>query len=706
MEAVECGAAALGSVLAYHGRVVPLEELRLACGVSRDGSKASNIVKAARSYGLVARGLRREPEDLDALPVPMIAHWGFNHFVVIEGLQKERVFLNDPASGPTVIPRRELDDSFTGIVLTFEPGPDFVRGGEFPSLARALRARLRGSESALAYAVVAGLCLVLPGLLIPAFTKIFINGYLVGGLADWLRPLLLAMGFTLALQIALSWLQQYHLMRLGQKLALSSAGRFFWHVLRLPIEFFNLRYAGDVASRAQLNDRIAQLLSTQLATNIVNATMIGFFAVIMVQYDVLLTAIGVGIAVLNILALRYVSRRRTDGNRRLEQEQGKLLSTAFGGLQMIETLKAAGIESDFFARWAGFHAKALNAEQELGAYTGYLNVIPPLLAGLGTVAILTVGGARIITGSLSIGALVAFQYLTVSFSGPINRLVSLGGDFQEAVGSMNRLDDVLLYPADPLLTADPAEGPSSETRSARLSGFLELRDVTFGYSRRDPPLIEHFHLSLSPGARVALVGGSGSGKSTVARLVAGLYRPWSGEILFDDRPRTAYPRPVIVASLALVDQEIFLFEGSVAENLVLWDPTVPENKIVRAARDAAIHDDIASRPNGYGSPVEEAGRNFSGGQRQRLEIARALVGDPALVVLDEATSALDPATEKAIDDNLRRRGCTCLIVAHRLSTIRDCDEIIVLDYGKVVQRGTHEQLRAESGLYERLIAAE
>ena len=704
MEAVECGAASLAMVLAYYGRVVPLTELRQTCGISRDGSKASSIVKAARVYGMNARGFRKEPAELRELTMPIIVFWEFNHFVVVDGFSKGRVHLNDPAVGPRTVTDEEFDRSFTGVVMTFEPGEEFVRSGRFPSLTGALRKRLAGSHSALVYGVLAGLALIIPGLLIPAFGRIFVDDVLVSGLEGWLRPLIAAMALTLLLLLVLNWLQQYILFRLGQKLEVSTSGRFMWHVLHLPIAFFDLRYAADVASRTQLNERIAQLLSAQVALNLVNVTMIAFYAFVMIQYDVVLTVIGVAIALLNLVALRVSARRRTDTSRRFEQEQGKVLATSFNGIQMIESLKAGGAESDFFARWAGFQTKSIRAEQDLAVTTGYVSVVPTLLSGLTTVAILIVGGERVISGTLSIGALVAFQYLIASFSAPVNALVNLGGELQEINAGMVRLDDVLSYPTDPTLDAHPPGGASGD-QVDRLIGAFELRNLTFGYSRLDPPLIEDFNLSVRPGARVALIGSTGSGKSTIARLVCGLYQPWSGEVLFDGQPRTSYPREVMVNSLALVDQEIVMFEGSVTENITLWDETVPEPEVVRAARDAAIHHDIASRTGGYGSRVAEGGGNWSGGQRQRLEIARALVADPSILVLDEATSALDPTTEQFIDDRLRRRGCSCLIVAHRLSTIRDCDEIVVLERGKIVQRGTHDELIAQGGLYTELIAA-
>jgi NHLM bacteriocin system ABC transporter peptidase/ATP-binding protein len=710
MEAVECGAAALGIVLAHYGRWVSLEELRIACGVSRDGSKASNIVKAARQYGLEAKGFKREPQSLRQVKPPMILHWNFNHFVVLDGfLGKGRVRLNDPATGPREVTEEELDQAFTGVVLTFQPGPEFERRGEPPRLIPALRRRLAGSRAALAFVLLAGLALVIPGMVVPVFSKVFVDSVLLENRRDWLPPLLLAMTLAALLTGALTWLQQSYLLRLETRMAVGGSSRFLWHVLRLPTEFFSQRYAGDISSRVAINDRVAQLLSRDLATNALGALMIVFFAALLFRYDAVLTLVGIAVVSLNVAALRYVSRKRVDGNRRLVQDQGKLMGTAIGGLQTIETLKATGGESDLFTRWAGYQAKVVNGRQELERYTQILDAVPPLLSAVNTALILGLGGLRVINGDLSLGGLVAFQLLMVAFVAPVNRLVSLGGRLQMVEGDMNRLDDVLRYRLDPSVGCGPGEEPDGLLTAGapvKLTGRLELREVSFGYSRLDPPLIESFNLTLAPGSRVALVGGSGSGKSTLARLVTGLYQPWSGEILFDGRPRSELPPGVLTNSLASVDQNVFLFEGTVRENLTLWDATVPLPEVVAAAKDACIHEDVAARPGGYESPVEEGGANWSGGQRQRLEIARALVGRPTLLILDEATSALDPTTEQRIDEALRRRGCTCLIVAHRLSTIRDADEIIVLERGKVVQRGTHDELKGVDGPYARLISAE
>jgi NHLM bacteriocin system ABC transporter peptidase/ATP-binding protein len=701
MEAVECGAAALAMILEYHGRVVPLEELRVACGISRDGSTAANLVRAARTYGLVAKGYRKDTiAGLAELPLPMIVFWDFRHYLVVEGFSRNRVFLNDPSSGPRTVTLEQFDHSFTGVALVFEPGPDFVRAGRHVGTIASLRRRLRGSERALTYTVLVSLGLVLPGLVVPALARVFVDDVLVRGRGDWVRGLLLGLTLAALLRSVLTWMQQHYLARLEARLAITSSSEFLWHVLRLPLVFFSQRYPGELGNRVGLNDQIAQLLSGQLSASIFGLlTMVGY-VLIMLQYSVPLTVVSLAIAAINLIVLRATSRR-IESQRRFLQEAGRQAGATMAALQMIDTIKATGAESDFFVRWAGSQADALNAQQ-VGMSTHLFNVAPAFLTAANASIVLGVGGYFVIEGQMTIGMLVAFQSLMTSFLEPVTQLVGLGGALQMVETGIRRLDDVLRHPLDASAAAT-APGAAGETSAVKLTGELELRGVTFGYSPLHPPLIQDFSLKLTPGARVALVGVTGSGKSTVSKLVTGLYEPWSGEILFDGRPRAELPRPLLTSSLSHVDQDVFLFEGTARENLTLWDGTAPEANIIQAAKDAEIHDVVAGRPGGYECLVDERGRNFSGGQQQRLEIARALVNNPTLLVLDEATSALDPKTEKAIDDNLRRRGCTCLIVAHRLSTVRDCDEIVVMQGGRIVERGTHDELAARPGPYAELI---
>jgi NHLM bacteriocin system ABC transporter peptidase/ATP-binding protein len=714
MEAVECGAAALAMILAHHGRFVPLEELRVACGVSRDGSRADNMLRAARSFGLEARGFKLELQAVYDAKLPAIVFWNFNHYVVLEGFDAHRVFLNDPAEGPRTVTHEEFDDAFTGIALEFAPGSAFQRGGARPSLLASLRERARGSERILLFALLAGVALVLPGLVLPTFIQVFVDKVLVQQLSGWLRPLLIGIALTAIVRAGLTALQQYVLLRLDLKLAIVASSRFLWHVLRLPVEFYAQRYAGEISARAAVNEQVATFVARRLTATAIDAVLVIFYGLLMLSYDATLTAIGMVAVAMIAGTTALVHRRRVDGTRRVLQEQAKATATLMGGLATIETLKASAGESDLFARWAGHQAKVVNASQELARTSERFMALPPFLVAITNALVLTLGAYRVMHGDLTMGMLVAFQSLMASFLGPVTNFVGLASTLQEMQGNMARIDDVARYAPDPLADADE-QVPTHERAVAanaqtlidetaeKLAGQLDLRGVTFGYSRLSAPLLDGLDASLAPGMRLALVGPSGCGKSTVARVVTGLYEPWKGEVLFDGVARAALPRRRFTSSIAFVDQDISLFEGTVRQNLTLWDATVPDAVLVQACRDACIHDDIMARAGGYDTHVEEGGANFSGGQRQRLEIARALVLEPRILVLDEATSALDALTEQVIDRNLRRRGCTCVVIAHRLSTVRDADEIVVLQRGRVVERGQHETLMANAGLYAQLV---
>ena len=700
MEATECGAAALGSILAYYGLFLPLETLRIECGVSRDGSKAVNVLRAARRLGMVGSGFRYSPEQIREQPLPAIIHWNFNHFLVLEGFKGDTVYLNDPAAGHRTVDWEEFEGCYTGIALMLSPGPDFRKAGAPRSSLQAILQRFRDHKVTLGFVLIAGLGLVVPGLALPVMQQVFFDDILSRQHDEWLFNLMLAMGVVAILQASLTYLRAWCLTRWQGSMTIGGSSKFMWHLFHLPMEFFQQRYVGELASRAQFNESVAQVLTGQAAAAVLDVAVALCYLLLLFQYNPALTLIGCTFSLINVLILQSMFRWLKDQQMKIQQEAGKVYGVSIAGIQTIETLKANGNEADFFTKWAGYQSKILDAMQRVELTQQLFMLAPVLLGGLNTAMIMAIGGFEIMDGLMTVGIFMAFQSLMGKFQEPVNKLLSLVETLQTTETQMHRLDDVMRYPRDSSI--DSGNTPC-EAGLDKLTGQVELREISFGYSRLEPPLIEKFSLHIEPGRRVALVGGSGSGKSTVAKLVTGLYQPWEGEILYDGKKRSDLPREVLVHSLAGVDQDIVLFSGTVAENISLFDPTLPRFDIVRAARDAAIHDDIAALQGSYDAAVEEGGRNFSGGQRQRLEIARALATNPSLLVLDEATSALDPLTERLVTDNISRRGCACLVIAHRLSTIRDCDEIIVLQQGKVVQRGTHEEMMAAGGPYKQLL---
>ncbi len=707
MEAVECGAAALGSILAFHGRSEPLSQLREACGVNRDGSRAGNILRAAQGLGLNAQGFKRTAEAVftDSC-LPVIAFWKGMHFVVVEGTKGGRVYINDPGMGRYRVTEKEFITHYTGVVLEFSPGPDFQKMGRSNDFFKAIGRRMTGVWGPGLLILALSMILVLPSLAVPVFSKIFVDRILIGGLSDWAKPLIMGMGVTLFFMVLFSWLQQFMILRLQTKLTITTNAGFMWHLLRLPSSFFSQRYAPEITSRCRLNEMLATILSGQFTTAVLNLGMAVFYLGVMSYYDGLLTLFGLVVVLVNVGVVRILAPRRHDEFMRMIQETGKAQALMLGALQSIDTIKSQGMEQDTFSFWAASHAGAVNGTQRLGILTTLGSMAPVVMAGVYNTLILGAGALRITQGEMTIGELVAFQVLANMMVVPVGQLSILGGTVQDASACMKRLDDVLDHDVETSVEDLAVSRDSLLVRNENLTGHLVLDNVTFGYSSLDPPLLENFSLNIEPGARVALVGNSGSGKSTIAKIAAGLYPPWSGQILLDNIPRQDIPEFVLKNCVAMVDQNIFMFEGSFRENLTLWDEFIRDEDIIQSCKDADIYETIIRRPGGLDGHLNENGTNLSGGQRQCLEIARTLVRNPALLILDEASNALDPVREHKIDLNIRQRGCSCLIVAHRLSTIRDADEIIVLDQGRVVQRGTHDQLLEEGGLYKTLITTQ
>lgn len=699
LEAVECGAASLAMILEYYGKYVPLETLRIECDVSRDGSKASNLVKAARRFNLEAKGFKKEPEDLKQMNMPVIVFWNFNHFVVVEGFNKKNeVYINDPADGKRKISWKEFDDAFTGVVLTFKPTKEFKANSKRPSIFPGLIRRLKGSKPQLTIAVLTGILMTVPGLMIPIFSKVFIDNYLIQGMEDWILPLILIMFATAVVNASLNFLQQHYLLKMENSIAIKESSKLLWHIVRLPMEFFNQRMAGEIGNRISLNDNVAQIISGQLATNIIGIFSIVMYVILMLYYDVTLTVIGIVSVVLNIFIFKMIIKNISLKSKKLAIEQGKLIGISMSGLQSIETLKASGSENDFFIKWSGSQAKMQNATNDMVMLNQYSLIMPVLFTAINMAIILIVGSFRVMDGFMTVGMLVAFQSLMQNFSTPINSLISMGSTIKNLEGDINRLDDVLKYPIQ-----ESSFKLDTELTSAKLIGKVELKNLTFGYSKLAPALIENFTLTINPGQTVAIIGASGSGKSTIAKLLAGLYKQWDGDILFDGRNIKEINTNLVTNSLSMVDQEISLFKGTIKENISLWNSSISDEDIILACKDACIHNFIASLPDAYNTVMDEGANSFSGGQKQRLEIARAFVNNPTIIVLDEATSALDPITEMKIDENIRKRGASCIVIAHRLSTIRDANKIVVLDKGKIVQEGNHNTLKNIDGLYAQLI---
>ncbi len=703
LEALECGAAALCMVAAYYGKWVPLEQARLDCGVSRDGSKAKNIYLAAERYGFDVKAFRMSPEALrDAGEFPCIIHWNMNHFVVLDGFRGKHVYLNDPARGTVKVSWEEFDRSFTGVVIVPTPSERFRPEGHRRSTVEFARKRLIGAGGAVAFVMLTTAISYLFGIANSVTSRIFMDRLLTGINPEWLWPFISLLILLAGVQLVVEWARTIYSLKIDGKMSVIGSTSYMWKVLRLPMEFFSQRMAGDIQSRAGTNASIAGTLVNTFAPILLNTVMMVFYLALMLRQSPLLTLIGLVTLVLNILMSRVISARRVNITRVQMRDAGKLEAATVTCIEMIETIKSSGAENGFFGIWAGYQA-SVNAQNVKAARTNqFLGMIPAFFSTLANYAVLVTGVYLTMRGRFSLGAVLMFQGFLGSFMSPAMTLVNAGQTIQEMRTQMERVEDVMEYPED----GNAANRDPEVTDLSKLRGNVELKNVTFGYSRLEEPLIRDFSLSLKTGQRVALVGASGCGKSTVSKLVSGLYQPWSGEILFDGKPRRAYPREVMTGSLAVVDQDIILFEDTIANNIKMWDDSIEDFEMILAARDTQLHDDIVRLPGGYRHRLTSGGRNLSGGQRQRMEIARVLAQDPTIIILDEATSALDAKTEYEVVNAIRDRGITCIVIAHRLSTVRDCDEIIVLDHGTVAERGTHEELMKRGGMYAELVSNE
>ncbi len=698
MESTECGAASLGMILAYYHYYEPLEKLRIACGVSRNGSKASLILQAAEEqYHLEGHGYQVSMEKLVTLPYPSILFWNWNHYVVFEGRCGNRYYINDPARGRCCCSAETFEQAFSNVALTFRPTAEFRPQGSPRGVFRTLLPLLLKVKAVGLLLVWSGLLLIVPGILMPSMLQIFIDEVMTSR-EQWLYPLLIGYGLMLLVSGVLSWLTQFVLRRGQIQLAVNSSVRMLRHILSLPIDFFVQRNPADLQARIQMNTQIADGFFNLIANNVVKLFTASFFLFLMYRFSAVLATIALVTAVLNFVLLSAVNKGRQTMNQALSAAEIKLLNHSMTGISLMESLRAGGHDLDFYGKWANHLAEYTNRRLLMQKSGAFFSVVPALLSGFNNILILCFGAWLVIRGDLTLGGMMAFQSLTVSFIQPVTMLVSAGSQIQELKGAQDRIEDVMRYPSESRF--------AKESTEKVVRGKLELRNISFGYSRLDAPFIRNFSITLRPGSRIALVGASGSGKSTIAKIASGLYAPWSGEILLDDVPLDQYTREEFNRAVAAVDQNIVLFSGSVGDNLTLFRRRTDAEILLNALRDASIEQELAVRGRPLSIEVCENGSNFSGGQRQRLEIARALSRHAPILILDEATSALDPVTEVLIDKAVRRRGCTCLIIAHRLSTIRDCDEIVMMDNGKIAERGTHGELMRLGGAYASLMNAE
>ena len=698
LEELECGAACLCMVLGYYHKWIPIEEVRNTCGVSRDGVSAGNILRAARFYGLNASGYRCPVSTLmKNVTFPCIAFVHGCHFIVVCGVKNGMIYVNDPAKGNDKYTEKEFDEIFNNILIQFSPSESFQPSGKPKSMLSYVKKRLKGTTVAIVFACLTGIITSMIGVISPAFSRVFLDYLLPGENPQWVWPFLILLAIFDFVQIIMTGLQSVYSLRINGKMAVIGNSTFMWKIFKMPIQFFSQRRAGDIQQRQASNATIASTLIETFAPLFLNLLMMLFYLGVMLKYSWILTMIGLFSMSVNILLSQYIAKKRINITRVSMKESANLASTTIIGIDMIESLKSTGAENGFFTKWAGIQANA-NAQQVQYAKTDvYLSMIPQFITTVTNYLILLSGAWLIMSGEFTIGKLMAFQGFLGSFMSPAITLVDTGRTLQEMRTNMERIDDVMEYPDENIFSE------KTDSIYQPLSGKIEMKDVVFGYNILSKPLIENFHLSIEPGQSIAIVGDSGCGKSTISKLLSGIYEPWSGKILFDGKPLKEIYKGVFRSSVAVVDQDITLFEGTIADNIRMWDLNVDDMAIIQASKDAQFHDDVMKRPHGYKGKLQEDGRDLSGGQRQKLEIARALASNPSILIMDEATSALDAKNEYEVLQAVKKRNITCIMIAHRLSTIRSCDKICVMESGKIQGIGTHEELMKNNALYQNLV---
>ena len=703
MEYVECGAASLAMILAYYGKYVPLEQVRRDCGISRDGSKASNLMTAAENYGLVAEGYRWSLESvMTKAHIPCIIHWNMAHFVVLRGFGKNKAYLNDPGLGEITVSMEEFNRSFTGIVLEFRPGENFVRDGKMPTVGGYLRSKAAQYRSGLVFLALDALAVALIGLMTPVYQRIFTD-VMLNSKQEWEKQFFLTLLLLGVLELVSDMLRETHIYRIQGNMAMRSNTGFFRHLLNLPTEFYQQRAVGDLISRLTMNSTIAELLVRKITPVAIQLVMVLIYFGALFSLSPVAAFLGAFALAGNILTTWFLARFTLQSQQRRMNSQMRMDAAMISGIDMIETIKSSGVANGYFSRWAGQQADVNAGRTRENSITVWLTGLATFMLDLTNALVLSVAAWSIIHGYTTVGLILVLQTLIQKLTAPAQDLSQVSKNTRELATSIQKVEDVMNYAED---EAFPVRTLPEGDKIQPLDGGIAFEHVTFGYSRVAPPLLDDFSFAVQPGQRIAVVGASGSGKSTVAKLLTGTVLPWSGEVLFDGRMRASIPKTQFTDAVAIVSQESTLFEDTVSNNIRMWDTKLSSTAVVQAAREACIHDDILMLPGGYDYVVRSGGRNFSGGQCQRITIARALARNPKVLILDEATSALDAKTEHVIMENIKARKLTAVIVAHRLSTVRDCDSILVLDNGKIAEQGTHDELMKLRGKYYTLVSSQ